>query len=104
MAESLDVWHDRLPFSETLSGSLEGVCRFDSRSCQTLGVPRQSRGFTLGNYRKQESLDSQVLDFPIHDFRILPRRGNFATELSCPLGGTTKHEKGLALVSPPDKA
>jgi hypothetical protein len=33
-----------------LSGSLEGVCRFDSRSCQTLGVPRQSRGFTLGNY------------------------------------------------------
>src|SRR4030095_7677659 len=26
MAESLDVWHDRLPPSETLSGSLEGVC------------------------------------------------------------------------------
>src|SRR6516165_4407048 len=51
MAESLDVWHDRLPLSETLSGSLEGVCRFDSRSCQTLGVPRQSRGFTLGNYQ-----------------------------------------------------
>jgi hypothetical protein len=49
MAESLAVWHDRLPLSETLSGSLEGVCRFDSRSCQTLGVPRQSRGFTLGN-------------------------------------------------------
>ncbi len=41
---------ERLPLSETLSGSLEGVCRFDSRSCQTLGVPRQSRGFTLGNY------------------------------------------------------
>src|SRR5215831_646254 len=52
MAESLDVWHDRLPLSETLSGSLEGVCRFDSRSCQTLGVPRQSRGFTLGNQRR----------------------------------------------------
>src|SRR5262244_1449221 len=52
MAESLAVWHDRLPLSETLSGSLEGVCRFDSRSCQTLGVPRQSRGFTLGNYDK----------------------------------------------------
>jgi hypothetical protein len=49
MAESLAVWHDRLPLSETLSGSLEGVCRFDSRSYQTLGVPRQSRGFTLGN-------------------------------------------------------
>jgi hypothetical protein len=30
-----------------LSGSLEGVCCFDSRNCQTLGVPRQSRGFTL---------------------------------------------------------
>jgi predicted ATPase len=25
-------------------------------------------------------LDSQVLDFPTHDFRILPRKGNFATE------------------------
>ena len=60
MAESLDVWHDRLPFSETLSGSLEGVCRFDSRSCQTLGVPRQSRGFTLGNYAFDD-LTSQIL-------------------------------------------
>ena len=51
MIQSLDVWHDRLPLRETLSGSREGVCRFDSRSCQTLGVPRQSRGFTLGNQR-----------------------------------------------------
>jgi peptide/nickel transport system substrate-binding protein len=25
-------------------------------------------------------LDSQVIDFPTHDFRILPRKGNFATE------------------------
>ena len=50
MMQRLDVWHDRLPLRETLSGSREGVCRFDSRSCQTLGVPRQSRGFTLGNY------------------------------------------------------
>jgi hypothetical protein len=25
-------------------------------------------------------LDSQVTDFPIHDFRVLPRKGNFATE------------------------
>jgi hypothetical protein len=32
------------------------------------------------DYRKQESLDSQVIDSPIHDFRILPRKGNFATE------------------------
>jgi len=38
-----------------------------------------SRG-SVANYRKQESLDSQVIDFPIHDFRILPRKGNFATE------------------------
>src|SRR6267378_1819311 len=50
MIQSLDVWHDRLPLRETLSGSREGVCCFDSRSCQTLGVPRQSRGVTLGNY------------------------------------------------------
>src|SRR5258708_37057801 len=49
MIQSLDVWHDRLPLRATLSGSREGVCCFDSRSCQTLGVPRQSRGFTLGN-------------------------------------------------------
>ena len=35
---------------------------------------------SVANYRKQESLDSQVIDFPIHDFRILPRKGNFATE------------------------
>src|SRR6516165_145544 len=47
MAESLAVWHDKLPLGSTLSGSPEGVCRFDSRNCQTLGVPRQSRGFTL---------------------------------------------------------
>src|SRR6516165_6101503 len=47
MAESLAVWHDKLPLGSTLSGSPEGVCCFDSRNCQTLGVPRQSRGFTL---------------------------------------------------------
>src|SRR5688572_19314774 len=47
MAESLAVWHDKLPLGGTLSGSPEGVWRFDSRHCQTLGVPRQSRGFTL---------------------------------------------------------
>ena len=35
---------------------------------------------SVANYRKQESLDSEVIDFPIHDFRILPRKGNFATE------------------------
>jgi LysE type translocator len=35
---------------------------------------------SVANYRKQESLDSQVIDFPIHDLRILPRKGNFATE------------------------
>src|SRR6516162_425178 len=47
MAESLAVWHDKLPLGRTLSGSPEGVCRFDSWNCQTVGVPRQSRGFTL---------------------------------------------------------
>ena len=45
-AESLAVWHDKLPLSGTFSGSPEGVCCFDSRNCQTVGVPRQSRGFT----------------------------------------------------------
>jgi hypothetical protein len=47
LAESLTVWHDKLPLGGTLSGSPKGVCRFDSRNCQTLGVPRQSRGFTM---------------------------------------------------------
>ena len=47
MAESRAVWPDKLPLGGTLSGSLEGVCRFDSRNCQTLGVPRLYRGFTL---------------------------------------------------------
>src|SRR5256886_11684484 len=47
ITESFAVWHDKLPLGETLSGSPKGVCRFDSRNCQTLGVPRQSRGFTL---------------------------------------------------------
>jgi hypothetical protein len=42
---------------------------------------------TVVNFRlcrkltKKESLDSQVIDFPIHGFLILPRKGNFATEL-----------------------
>jgi len=49
MAESLLVWHDKRPLGGTVSGSLEGVCCFDSRNCQTVGVPRQSRGFTLIN-------------------------------------------------------
>ena len=56
MAESLSVWHDTLPLGGTLSGSLEGVCCFDSRNCQTVGVPRQSRGFTLINYDKMFSV------------------------------------------------
>ena len=41
--------------------------------------PGNPRG-SVANYRKQESLDSQVIDFPIHGLRILPRKGNFATE------------------------
>ena len=39
---------------------------------------------SVANYRKQESLDSEVIDFPIHDFRIrsywIP--GSYAPELS----------------------
>src|SRR4029434_7672112 len=34
------------------------------------------------NYRKQVILDSQVLAFAMHDFRILPRKGHFAPEPS----------------------
>ena len=45
---------------------------------------------SVANYRKQESLDSQVIDFPVHDFRILPRKGNFATEPLIDLGA--QHE------------
>jgi hypothetical protein len=39
-----------------------------------------TQGGSVANYRKQESLVSQVIDFPIHDFRILPRKGHFAIE------------------------
>jgi hypothetical protein len=42
-------------------------------------MDRKNKG-SVANYRKQESLDSQVIDFPIHGFLILPRKGNFATE------------------------
>ena len=41
-----------------------------------------SRTGSVANDRKQESLDSQVLDFPTYDSRILPRKGHFATEPS----------------------
>jgi hypothetical protein len=37
---------------------------------------------SVANYRKQESLDSQLIDFPVHDFRIWPRKGNFAPAAS----------------------
>src|SRR6266581_9723764 len=43
------------------------------------GAPR-GHDSSVANYRKQESLDSQALDLPIHDFRILPRKSIFATE------------------------
>ena len=58
MAESLAVWHDKLPLGRTLSGSPEGVCRFDSRNCQTVGVPRQSRGFTSIKINRPVRLES----------------------------------------------
>src|SRR5215813_3188033 len=60
MAESLAVWHDKLPLGRTLSGSPEGVCRFDSRNCQTLGVPRQSRGFTLIKLSRLKSCEALI--------------------------------------------
>jgi len=39
------------------------------------GAPK-GHDSSVANYRKQESLNSQVIDFPIHGFRILPRKGN----------------------------
>src|SRR5215475_9218587 len=74
MIQSLDVWHDRLPLSDTLSGSREGVCRFDSRSCQTLGVPRQSRGFTLGNYTLSPIMSNILTSRPVSLFQDECRR------------------------------
>jgi hypothetical protein len=65
MTESLAVWHARLPLGETLSGSREGVGRFDSRNCQTLGVPRQSRGFTVIKSMSQKISDN-CLNFSVH--------------------------------------
>src|SRR4029453_15584674 len=50
--------------------------------CSAHRGPRGAPQGSVANYRKQESLVSQAIDFPIHDFRILPRKGNFATELS----------------------
>ena len=53
------------------------------------GAPSWQAGTTGGsvaNYRKQESSGSEVIDFPIHDFWILPRKSNFATELVCSTG------------------
>jgi hypothetical protein len=35
---------------------------------------------SVANYRKQESLISQVIDFPKPDFWIFPPKPNFATE------------------------
>jgi len=46
MAESLIVRHDKLPLGGTLSVSLQGVCFFDSRNCQTVRVPRRCGEFT----------------------------------------------------------
>jgi hypothetical protein len=40
-------------------------------------------------------LDSQVIDFPIHDFRILPRKGHFAIEPS-EVGGSLRDLQQLA--------
>jgi hypothetical protein len=37
-------------------------------------------GGSVANYRKQESLSSQAIDFPKPNFRILPPNPNFATE------------------------
>src|SRR2546429_1606025 len=61
MTESFAVWHDKLPLGGTLSGSPKGVCRLDSRNCQTLGVPRQSRGFTMIKLDHKISVDIKLL-------------------------------------------
>ncbi len=39
---------------------------------------------SVANYRKQESLSSQAIDFSRYGFRIFPQQGNFATEPSAP--------------------
>ena len=43
------------------------------------GAP-QGHDSSVANYRKQESSVSQAIDFLRSDFRIRPRKGNFATE------------------------
>ena len=50
---------------------------------------------SVANYRKQEGLVSQVIDFLIHDFRILPRKGNFATEPACEPGHCMREQLQL---------
>src|SRR5262245_18550421 len=58
---------------------------------------------SVANYRKQESLDSQAIDFQTHDVRILPRKGNFATELSCPYGAPRSMTKAWPSSVPPTR-
>ena len=68
-AHQLSLFYGHFPYLWSRSGAMD-----------------RSFWSSVANYRKRESLGSQTLDFPIHDCRILPRKGNFATELSCPLG------------------
>jgi len=45
------------------------------------GAPK-GHDSSVANYRKQESFDWQVIDFPTSDLQILPRKYKFATELA----------------------
>jgi len=49
-----------------VGGTDEGQAFFMLR-----GAPK-GHDSSVANYRKQESLVSQALDFPTHDFQILP--------------------------------
>src|SRR6266567_3264350 len=46
--------------------------------------PSGTRAGSVANYRKQESSVSQAIDFLRSDFRIWPRKDNFATEPPSP--------------------
>jgi serine phosphatase RsbU (regulator of sigma subunit) len=81
---------DRFPYhqetcvvapGETLLLYSDGVYERQNPQGERLGLLRLQEVLSaaprsVANHRKQESLNSQVIDFPIHGFRILPRKGN----------------------------
>jgi hypothetical protein len=70
-----------MTITEALRKAVEGGYHIHGSDGMATTYAGASRKFgSVANYRKQESWVSQVIDFPRHDFRILPRKGNFATE------------------------